>query len=104
MREKFLFSTKHPDRIWSPKTSYSEGTGVLFPEAKRPGRGFDLLLLSGVKVKNGWSCTFTPHACHYVVYGDNLTLTFIGYGKPKYRASRSHCTAQGGLTVNASDL
>jgi len=98
MREKFLFSTKHPDRLWSP-TTCSVGTGVIFPGEKRPGLAVDLLLLSGVKVKNGWSCTLTPHACLYVVYGDNLTFSFIGYGKLKYRAGRTHCTTQGGLTL-----
>jgi hypothetical protein len=86
------------------RSPYSVGTGVILPVVKRLVCGVDLSLLSSFKVKDGWSCTVTPHACLHVLDGDKCAFPFIGYGLLKHRASRSHCTAKGCLTVNASDL
>jgi hypothetical protein len=59
-RKKFLLSPKHPDLF--------RRYGGYIPGVKRPGREVRLSLLSSVKVKNGWSCSFTPHA-HFHVLG-----------------------------------
>jgi hypothetical protein len=69
--------------IWNTTESflsngYGKGGG-LYPGLKLLGREADDLLLSSVKIMNGWSCTSNPQyvfmACYLVKHGDSFTFT-----------------------------
>jgi hypothetical protein len=55
--------------------SYTVGTGVLSPGVKQLGHEADHTSASSAKVKNKWSCTFSP-TCFHGVQRVNFTLTF----------------------------
>jgi hypothetical protein len=54
-----VFRTR-PERPWGPPSLLYNGDRFLFPEAERPGRGFDHSLHLAPRLKKELGCTSTP--------------------------------------------
>ena len=59
MGNKFYASPKRPYWFWGVTSLRSSEYRVYFLEVKRPGADVEHSALSGVWVKNKWSCTST---------------------------------------------
>jgi hypothetical protein len=65
---------------FGPHTAlYSRGTGVLSWGVKQLEHEADQSPLSSVKVKNKWSCTYTPLVCLHGTDKDNFTVFTCNY-------------------------
>jgi hypothetical protein len=87
-----LFTTMSRPTLELTQLPIQRGPGTFSLGVKQLGHGADHSLPPSAKVKNAWSCTFTPTIClHGVVLswkkkqGDSFTFTFTF-------TIKSHCT------------
>jgi hypothetical protein len=85
-RQRFdLFTTASRQALGSTQPPIHWVPGVLFPEAKLPGREADHSRPSSAEVKNAWSYTSTPHTSSWSGAYLSTVYSFMAWYLVKHR-------------------